>query len=188
MGAKESIISGNVSALTQMVWNPNPPTPHYEAYSGFQLRYCDRSSIVGNQAHGNSGHGIYLSRSSYCSLSGNVCVENLMAGMKLNTEETHSQFNSFAGNICNNNAWNGMVINAQGIHNSQYNALFGNMYRHNGAEGVLEMPENLVGYNIHAANISVENDTQYQTYNDYYFYDDTSILFCSMGKKYESII
>jgi len=167
VGAEDSIVSGNIAAYTQWLWNNG--TQVYDPWSGFSLRYCDNSSVVGNQAHLNTGHGIYLSESSRCSLCGNICANNMSDGMKLNTEDVESQYNTYSGNVCFDNGeeggrgGNGILIVSQGELTS-YNTVYGNVCRDNLAEGILESPVNLSDYNNVAGNMCESNGGEYDIY------------------------
>ena len=62
--APHSIISGNVFCNSQGVFGEGP--------AGMICGASDNSTIVGNQFHNNSTHGLYIPSSAGCTIRGNV--------------------------------------------------------------------------------------------------------------------
>jgi parallel beta-helix repeat protein len=81
-------------------------------YSGIYLVSSERITITGNAIPGNGLHGLYIFRSSYCSVGSNICTgQDTGDGINITGDATeNADYNTLAGNTCQGNAGQGIEI------------------------------------------------------------------------------
>jgi parallel beta-helix repeat protein len=100
-------------------------------YSGIYVEASDCNVISANNCEGNGLHGIFIFRSNYCSVVGNVCVVSTTAdGINVEGDATgNADYNTLTGNVCTLNADDGIAIEGGANANKNIvvaNSLLGN--------------------------------------------------------------
>ena len=116
--------------------------------SGIYLGYSDENVVTGNQCSGNGLHGIYIYRSSYCAVSGNVCNnQNTGDGINVTGDATaNADYNNLTGNTCYNNADDGIAI--EGTTDANYNIVVSNQLHGNTGTNLVDNGTNTqLGHN-----------------------------------------
>ena len=95
-------------------------------YSGIFLGVSNENVITGNLCQANGNHGIYLFRSSYCSITGNVCNNQTTGdGINITGDATaDADENVVSSNVCRGNGDDGIEI--AGAANADRNIVLGN--------------------------------------------------------------
>lgn len=118
-------------------------------YPGIYVWVSGANVITGNQCDGNGLHGIHLLQASYCTISGNVCI-NQQTGDGIIVEgdaTTNSDYNSVTGNVCYNNGDDGIEI--AGGADANKNVVAGNQLLGNAGTPLVDGGTNTdIGHNI----------------------------------------
>lgn len=100
-------------------------------YSGIYVESSDYTVISSNNCEGNGLHGIFIFRSDYCSVVGNVCIiQTTGDGINVEGDATdNADYNTLTGNVCTGNADDGIAIEGGANANKNIvvaNSLLGN--------------------------------------------------------------
>jgi len=81
-------------------------------YSGIKAEGSNENVLTGNQCDGNGLHGIEILESSYCTVTGNTCVnQNTGDGINVTgNATTNADFNAIGSNTCTGNGDDGIAI------------------------------------------------------------------------------
>ncbi len=137
-----NIISGNVFRDSKSGTN----------YGGIYLYNSDFNVITDNQCT-SCVRGIYLRKSSGCTVQGNICNKNSESGIRVGADSgTNAYYNSLVGNICHDNSSYGIFLAS----NAKFTVVDGNNIRSSvtGYTGdIAEESSSYNDYNLAAGNI-----------------------------------